>query len=190
MPKRIQLPDDFYKHDFKQLAKVEKHPRTRIRFIGLSHIQNGKSYEQVAQYLLQSLSAVKQWVRHYKDEGIDGLKEKQRSGRPSKARNQNHTKLLQSILAMQNNKNGGRVRLKDIQNMLAKDFNIHYQNINGVHYIRDLCINRNNHQKPTFHPLSNFLNPTLALLGQGLKKSPIGQKLDFANHPYLCKGLY
>jgi transposase len=39
-------------------------PRTRIRFIGLSHIQNGKSYEQVAQYLLQSLSAVKQWVRH------------------------------------------------------------------------------------------------------------------------------
>ncbi|VVM20620.1 hypothetical protein BSPWISOXPB_7205 [uncultured Gammaproteobacteria bacterium] len=36
----------------------------------------------MAQYLLQSLSAVKQWVRHYKDEGIDGLKEKQRSGRP------------------------------------------------------------------------------------------------------------
>jgi transposase len=56
---------------------------------------------------------------------FDGLKEKQRSGRPSKARNQNHTKLLQSILAMQNNKNGGSVRLKDIQNMLAKDFNNH-----------------------------------------------------------------
>jgi hypothetical protein len=57
-------------------------------------------------------------------------------------------------------------------------------------FIRDLCINRNNHQKPTFHPLGDFLNPALALLGQGLKKSPIGQKLDFANHPYLCKGLY
>ncbi|VVH62681.1 hypothetical protein BSPWISOX_960, partial [uncultured Gammaproteobacteria bacterium] len=52
-----------------------------------------------------------------------------------------------------------------------------------------LCINRNNHQKPTFHPLGDFLNPALTLLGQGLKKSPIGQKLDFANHPYLCKGL-
>ena len=35
-----------------------------------------------------------------------------------------------------------------------------------------------------------FLNLALALLGQGLKKSPIGQKLDFANHSYLCKGLY
>ena len=40
--------------------------------------------------------------------------------------------------------------------------------------IRDLCINRNNHQKPTFHPLGDFLNPALALLRQGLKKSPIG----------------
>jgi hypothetical protein len=44
----------------------------------------------------------------------------------------------------------------------------------------DLCINRNNHQKPTFHPLGDFLNPALALLGKSLKKSPIGQKLDFA----------
>jgi hypothetical protein len=51
-----------------------------------------------------------------------------------------------------------------------------------------LSINMN-HQKLTFHPLGDFLNPALALLGQGLKKSPIGQKLDFANHPYLCKGL-
>jgi transposase len=25
----------------------------------------------VAQYLLQSLSTVKQWVRHYKDEGME-----------------------------------------------------------------------------------------------------------------------
>ncbi|AYQ55910.1 hypothetical protein MS2017_0152 [Bathymodiolus thermophilus thioautotrophic gill symbiont] len=54
---------------------------------------------------------------------------------------------------------------------------------------RDLCININNHQESTFHPLGNFLNPALALLGQGLRKSPSGQKLNFANHPYLCKGL-
>jgi hypothetical protein len=38
------------------------------------------------------------------------------------------------------------------------------------------------------YPLGNFLNPALALLGQGLKKSPSRQKLDFANHLYLCKG--
>ncbi|SFV87788.1 hypothetical protein MNB_SUP05-SYMBIONT-5-31 [hydrothermal vent metagenome] len=54
----------------------------------------------------------------------------------------------------------------------------------------------NNHQKSSFYPLGNFLNPALALLGLGLRKSPIWQKLNFANHSYLsareathCKGL-
>jgi hypothetical protein len=41
---------------------------------------------------------------------------------------------------------------------------------------RDLCINRSNHQKPTFHPLEDFLNPALTLLRKCLKKSPMGQK--------------
>jgi hypothetical protein len=31
----------------------------------------------------------------------------------------------------------------------------------------------------SFHPLGDFLNPALTLLGQDLKKSPSGQKLDF-----------
>jgi hypothetical protein len=34
-----------------------------------------------------------------------------------------------------------------------------------------------------------FIALIAGLIGQGLKKSPSGQKLDFANHPYLCKGL-
>jgi hypothetical protein len=42
-----------------------------------------------------------------------------------------------------------------------------FGNMNNIVY---LCINRSNHQKPTFHPLGDFLNPALALLGQGLKK--------------------
>ncbi|WP_237731703.1 hypothetical protein [Bathymodiolus thermophilus thioautotrophic gill symbiont] len=35
---------------------------------------------------------------------------------------------------------------------------------------------RNLHQKPTFHPLEDFLNPALTLLRKSLKKSPMGQK--------------
>ncbi|CAB5498909.1 hypothetical protein THERMOT_943 [Bathymodiolus thermophilus thioautotrophic gill symbiont] len=34
-----------------------------------------------------------------------------------------------------------------------------------------------------------FLNPALALIRQGLRGLPSGQKLNFAHHPYLCKGL-
>ncbi|SMN02162.1 hypothetical protein SPONN_546 [uncultured Candidatus Thioglobus sp.] len=72
-------------------------------------------------------------------------------------------------------------RYKNLRNKL-KEFK-------RIHISRDLYINMNNHQKSTFHQLGNFLNPALSLLGQGLRKSPIWQKLNFANHPYLCKGL-
>ncbi|CAC9561081.1 hypothetical protein [uncultured Gammaproteobacteria bacterium] len=47
----------------------------------------------------------------------------------------------------------------------------------------------NNHQESTFHQFGNFLNPTLTLLKQDLKKSPSRQKLNFVNHPYLRKSL-
>ncbi|VVH63719.1 hypothetical protein BSPWISOX_300, partial [uncultured Gammaproteobacteria bacterium] len=68
--------------------------------------------------------------------------------------------------------------------VLPSEYQDYLKSMVGVQHdktLRDLCINRNNHQKPTFHPLGDFLNPALALLGQGLKKSPSGQKLDFAN---------
>ncbi|CAC9578558.1 hypothetical protein, partial [uncultured Gammaproteobacteria bacterium] len=32
-----------------------------------------------------------------------------------------------------------------------------------------------------------WVNSALTLLGKGLKKSLIGQKLDFVNHPYLMQ---
>ncbi|SFV89495.1 hypothetical protein MNB_SUP05-SYMBIONT-5-161 [hydrothermal vent metagenome] len=47
----------------------------------------------------------------------------------------------------------------------------------------------NNHQKSIFYQLSIFLNPALVLLGLSVRKSPIWQKLNFANRLYLCKGL-
>jgi hypothetical protein len=64
---------------------------------------------------------------------------------------------------------------------------VHFRKRIGVEgfnlIFRDLCINRNNHHKPTFHPLGDFLNPALALLGQGLKKSPI-QLDNFIKHSH------
>jgi hypothetical protein len=40
-----------------------------------------------------------------------------------------------------------------------------YWQLFRLYTLWDLCINRNNHHKPTFHPLGDFLNPALALLG-------------------------
>ncbi len=55
---------------------------------------------------------------------------------------------------------------------------------------RDLCINMNNHQNAIFHQITNFLKTPLALLGVDLKNFQFNKICHFANHPYLCKGLY
>ncbi|SMN16311.1 hypothetical protein CRYPA_148 [uncultured Candidatus Thioglobus sp.] len=45
----------------------------------------------------------------------------------------------------------------------------------------------NNHQPSIFNQLGIFLNPALTLLGLGLRKLPIQQKLNVANHPHLMQ---
>ncbi len=59
-----------------------------------------------------------------------------------------------------------------------------------INSIRDLCINMNNHQNAIFHQITNFLKTPLALLGVDLKNFQFNKICHFANHPYLCKGLY
>ena len=44
---------------------------------------------------------------------------------------------------------------------------------------RDLCINRSNHQKPTFHPLGDFLNPALVLARTRFKEIANWAKIGF-----------
>uniref|UniRef100_UPI0034E04318 DNA cytosine methyltransferase n=1 Tax=Candidatus Thiodubiliella endoseptemdiera TaxID=2738886 RepID=UPI0034E04318 len=48
----------------------------------------------------------------------------------------------------------------------------------------------NNHQNAIFHQIANFLKTPLALLGVDLKNFQFNKICHFANHPYLCKGLY
>jgi hypothetical protein len=64
----------------------------------------------------------------------------------------------------------------------------------------DLCINRNNHQKPTFHPIVDFssdtqqssrrVNPDLALLEQGLKNHQVGENWLLPITPIYAKVSY
>jgi transposase len=134
MGRKRELPKEFFDYDFKSLSQTEPHPRTRIRLLALSHIQNGKKYAEVANYLQVNLTTVKMWISRFKKEGIEGLSEKQRSGRKSKAVGLSK-EIRKAIIKLQNNRAGGRVTLKDIQAMLAKDFNIYYKNLNGVYYL-------------------------------------------------------
>jgi transposase len=50
--------------------------------MALSYIKNDANRTQTAKYLQVSRRMVNEWVKRFNEEGLDGLKEKPRSGRP------------------------------------------------------------------------------------------------------------
>jgi transposase len=69
--------------NFKSLISKEKNARMRVRLMALSHIQDNANRAQTAKFLKVSRGSVNKWVQDFINDGIDGLKEKPRSGRPS-----------------------------------------------------------------------------------------------------------
>ncbi|MBA6265906.1 helix-turn-helix domain-containing protein, partial [Colwellia sp. MB02u-12] len=53
----------------------------RVRLMALSHIKGGANNSQTARNLHISRRIVNDWVKRFYEQGLDGLKEKPRSGR-------------------------------------------------------------------------------------------------------------
>jgi putative transposase len=54
------------------------------RIWGLLHLDSGKTFQEVSQILTTSYQTLSIWSHSYKESGLTFLKEKDRSGRPSK----------------------------------------------------------------------------------------------------------
>ena len=74
-----------------QLAEIEQainssvHPEVRQRAIAIRMLHRGQHAEQVAEVVLVSANTVWTWHRRYRQEGLVGLQDKPKSGRPTKA---------------------------------------------------------------------------------------------------------
>ncbi len=75
--------DSLNKIDFKSLASKQVSIQVKMRLLALAHFQDGHSRTQIAKFLKVSRTSVNKWVQTFLDDGLDGLKEKPRSGRPA-----------------------------------------------------------------------------------------------------------
>ncbi|EOU2463402.1 helix-turn-helix domain-containing protein [Vibrio navarrensis] len=53
-----------------------------MRLLALAHFKDGHSRTQIAKFLMVSRTSVNKWVHTFLEEGLEGLKEKPRTGRP------------------------------------------------------------------------------------------------------------
>jgi transposase len=67
---------------FRQQAQTDKAPRVALRLQAILLSADGHTPPDIAQLLHVHRSRAHQWVRHWLDYGLEGIKEGHRSGRP------------------------------------------------------------------------------------------------------------
>ncbi|MEC6831399.1 helix-turn-helix domain-containing protein [Photobacterium toruni] len=101
--------------------------RMRLRLLAVYYFIDGKSRYQIARYLKVSRTSVNKWITQYLNYGFEGLKEKNRSGRPSRLNNEQCHKIQVFITENAIKSQGQRLRAKDIQTFIYDEYQITYQ---------------------------------------------------------------
>ncbi len=124
--RKANIPEKVYEMDFSGLVKKEKSPEMRIRLLGLLNVKKKKSFLQVAEALNVNEKSVRNWVKRFKENGIEGLRNKAGSGRKPILSSDKKEDFRESVIALQKNVPGGRIGAKDINNLLASKFHAKY----------------------------------------------------------------
>lgn len=114
--------DSLNKIDFKALASKQKSIQMKMRLLALLHFQEGCSRTEIAKYLKVSRTSVNKWVRVFLKEGLDGLQEKPRTGRPPFLTVSQQKQLTDHIELRAKNNEGGRLTGTDIHTYIMKEF--------------------------------------------------------------------
>ncbi|MGL0927238.1 helix-turn-helix domain-containing protein, partial [Vibrio vulnificus] len=112
--------------DFKKLASQQKSIQMKMRLLALAHCKDGHSRTQIAKFLKVSRASVNKWVQTFLEEGLEGLQEKPRTGRPAFLNAEQREQLSQYIKAQAMDSSGGRLTGNDIHAYIVNEFGKHY----------------------------------------------------------------
>ncbi len=158
------------KIDFAALAKKETNARKRMRYLALAHFKDGLSRYAIADALKISRTSINKRVSSFLNNGLEGLNEANRSGRPSGLTLQQKKVLCDFIETHSELNLGGRLQGADIQHYIATHFSIEYEISNIYRLLRELgfswITSRSKHPKQSqaaqdvFKKLSNGNDPS------------------------------
>lgn len=120
--------------DFPKLIRSASDARMRTRLLAISHFVDGKNRTQIAHYLKVSRTSVNKWVTAYLTDGIDGLIEKQHTGRPPRLTEDQLSQLKLYITSNAIKPEGGRLQGTDIIEFIHEEFGLSYS-LSGIYKI-------------------------------------------------------
>ena len=124
MSRSCQFPEGFFEVDFQFYARHASTPRESVRLLGLAFLQQNRSITEVSNLLSVHPEAVKDWLKRFKNGGLDAMKEQSGRGRKSLLPDHVRDEFKDSTQQLQAKKSGGSIVGRDVQEMLSDKFNI------------------------------------------------------------------
>jgi transposase len=73
--RRAEIIKGITQYNFDKLSKTKGNPRERKRYLAFAHISSGKSFTEAADAIRTKLRTLMNWVKRFREQGIDGLKD-------------------------------------------------------------------------------------------------------------------
>lgn len=111
-------------YDFDKLAKTEGNARERRRFIAFAHIREGKTFTETATAVRVKLRTLMNWIKQFKSEGLEGLKDKPGRGVKPFLPEEHRNAFREAVLELQKNRVGGRIRGTDVLELMKTKYGV------------------------------------------------------------------
>ena len=111
-------------YDFDRMANTEGNARERRRFLAFAHIREGKTFTETAIAIRIQLRTLMNWVKQFKTEGLEGLKDKPGRGAKPFLPAEDREAFRQAVLELQESRKGGRIRGNDVLELMKTKYGI------------------------------------------------------------------
>lgn len=109
------------------MANKESCPRVRQRLLGINNLMKGKNRIEAADSVGRNPEWLRMWVLRYDEGGYENLSDKARPGKLKFLTNEQEKKLVELIIKLQDDRNGGRITGPEIKELIFKEFNVEYK---------------------------------------------------------------
>jgi len=95
--KKLEVTLEISGRDLEILYKNEKDPKVKERLLMIIHTKEGRTTREVSKIVKKSYVMISHWINRFNREGPDGLKDRPRSGKPSKLEKEEFMELQEDI---------------------------------------------------------------------------------------------
>jgi transposase len=122
--RKARVIKDLERYDFDKLSKTKGTSRERKRYLAFAHIRDGKTFTEAAAAVRIKLRTLMNWVKRFKEQGIDGLVDQPGRGAKPYLSPEERDAFKQSVLELQQKRAGGRIRGSDVLELMKEKYNV------------------------------------------------------------------